>query len=334
LFGQENYIPSLRQFQYFTRIVELGSMTRAAEQLHIAQPALGAQMRQLEDELGTPLLQRHSRGVAVTAAGQALYERALQILELVALTTREIAAFQTTQTETIRLGMSPSVVHLAASDMLTRAHSVMPNVALRLVEEHSLSLFDALKRGELDMLLAHEIPEGPGLIVTPWLREELLFVTAPKIGVIQTISSSWDIVDTISLTKALEEELTVSIRLEGVRKIIETASASLKIKPRVAFQVQSPQVLKILIVDHCIASVLPYGLAFAELRTGGLVARRVVEPPLTRTLYMVRTEQRLSDANEEALAELLNSIRLRMFDLLGPLATPINAADGIVQPAT
>jgi LysR family nitrogen assimilation transcriptional regulator len=335
LFGQENYIPSLRQFQYFTRIVELGSMTRAAEQLHIAQPALGAQMRQLEEELGTPLLQRHSRGVAVTAAGQALYERAQQILELVALTTREIAAFQkTTQTETLRLGMSPSVVHLAASDMLTRAHSVMPNVALRLVEEHSLSLFDALKRGELDMLLAHEIPDGPGLTVTPWLREELLFVTAPKIGSAPTISSSWDIVDTISLTKALEEELTVSIRLEGVRKIIETASASLKIKPRVAFQVQSPQVLKILIVDHCIASVLPYGLAFTELRSGGLVARRVVEPPLTRTLYMVRTEQRLSDANEEALAELLNSIRLRLFDLLGPLATPISATDEIVQPAT
>jgi LysR family nitrogen assimilation transcriptional regulator len=314
--------------------VELGSMTRAAEQLHIAQPALGSQMRQLEDELGTPLLQRHSRGVAVTAAGQALYERALQILELVALTTREMAAFQTGQTETIRLGMSPSVVHLAASDMLMRAHSVMPNVALRLVEEHSLPLFDALKRGELDMLLAHEIPDGPGLTITPWLHEELLFVTAPKPGATQTVGSSWDIVDTISLTRALEEELTVSIRLEGVRKIIERASASLKIEPRVAFQVQSPQALKILIVDHSVASVLPYGLAFAELRTGGLVARRVVEPPLTRTLYMVRTDRRLSDANEEALAELLNSIRLRLFDLLGPLATPIDAADEIVeQPA-
>jgi LysR family nitrogen assimilation transcriptional regulator len=306
-------------------------MTRAAEQLHVAQPALGAQVRQLEEEMGTPLLHRHSRGVVVTAAGQVLYERAQQILELVARTTREMAAFQTGQTETIRLGMSPSVVHLAASDMLMRAHSVMPNVALRMVEETSLVLFDALKRGELDMLLAHDIPESPGLTRTPWLHEELLFVTAAEPGATPVIRSSWDIVDTISLTSALEAELTVPIRLDGVRKIIETASAPLKIKPRVAFQVQSPQALKILIVDHSVASVLPYGLAFPELRSGGLVARRVVEPPLTRTLYMVRTDRRLSEANEEALAELLSSIRARLFDLLGPLATTIAAGDEIAQ---
>jgi LysR family nitrogen assimilation transcriptional regulator len=312
--------------------VELGSMTRAAEQLHVAQPALGAQVRQLEEELGATLLHRHSRGVAVTAAGQLLYERAQQILELVARTTREMTAFQTGQTETITLGMSPSVVHLAASDMLVRAHSVMPNVSLRLVEETSLVLFDALKRGELDMLLAHELPNIPGVTRTPWLREELLFVTAPGPGAPPVIRSSSDIVDTIPFAKALETELTLPLRLDGVRKIVETAAEPLNVKPRVAFQVQSPQVLKILIVDQSVASILPYGLAFPELRTGSLVAHRVVEPPLTRTLFFARTDRLLSASNEEALAELLASIRLRLFDLLGPLATPIEAANHEVNP--
>jgi LysR family nitrogen assimilation transcriptional regulator len=202
----------------------------------------------------------------------------------------------------------------------------MPNVALRLVEETSQVLFDALKRGELDMLLAHEIPDSPGLARTPWLREELLFVTAPEPGAVPTVRSSRDIVETISLADAMETELALLLRLDGMRDIIERVSGPLNLKPRVAFQVQSPQALKILIVDHAVASILPYGLAFPELRIGGLVARRIVEPPLTRTLFMARTEKQLSADNEAALAELMSLVRLRMFDLLGPLATPIPAA--------
>jgi LysR family nitrogen assimilation transcriptional regulator len=303
--------------------VDLGSMTRAAEQLHVAQTALGAQMRRLEEELGTPLLNRHSRGVSATAAGQALHLRALQILELLAQTTREMNAFRTGQTETITLGMSPSLVHLAASDLLIRAHTALPNVALRLVEETSLVLVEALKRGELDMLLAHEVPDNPGQTRTPWLREELLFVTAPKPDT-AALQSSWDIVDTIPLAIALETDLALLLRLDGMRKIIATAAEPLERKPRVAFEVQSTKALKLLIADHAVASILPFGLAFPELHTGALAAHRVVDPPLTRTLYMVRTEKRLSESNELALAELLDSIRLRLFDLLGPLASPMN----------
>jgi len=310
-------------------------MTRAAEQLHVAQTALGAQMRQLEEEFGTPLLHRHSRGVSATAAGQALYLRSQQIVELVAQTAREIGVFRTGQSETITLGMSPSLVHLAASDLLARAHTAMPNVALRLVEETSLVLLDALKRGELDMLLAHEVPESAGLTCTPWLREELLFVTAPVPGS-AALKSAWDIVSTIPLARALETDLALLLRLDGMRKIIDSTAEPLGLKPRVAFQVQSAQALKLLIADHAVASILPYGLAFPELRTGALVARRVVEPPLTRTLYMVRTEKRLSGANEAALNTLLDSIRLRLVDLLGPLATPVSASGdplGVNPPA-
>jgi len=298
-------------------------MTRAAEQLYVAQPALGSQMRQLEQELGIALLHRHSRGVTATPAGELLYERACQILELVARTTQDIAALHADQMETLTLGMSPSVVHLAASDMLSRAHAVMPCVMLRLVEETSSVLLDALKRGELDMLLAHEMPETPGLTCTPWLQEQLLFVTAPESGAAHPVGSSSDITETVPLARVLQNGLTLPLRHDGVRHIIDTAAKPLGLTPRVAFQVQSPQALKILIADHAVASVLPYGLAFPELRTGTLEARRIVDPPLTRTLYMVRTERRLSDDNENGLAALLESIRERLFQQLGPLASPV-----------
>ena len=70
-----------RQLWYFTRIVELGSFTKAAAELRIAQPSLGQQVRNLEDELGTALLVRHSRGVKPTEAGAVLFQHASRILD-------------------------------------------------------------------------------------------------------------------------------------------------------------------------------------------------------------------------------------------------------------
>jgi LysR family nitrogen assimilation transcriptional regulator len=136
------------------------------------------------------------------------------------------------------------------------------------------------------------------------------------------------VTQSIPLAKALEAWLTLPLRLDGIRKIIETAAAPLQQKPRIAFQVQSPQTLKILIIDHSVASILPYGLAFSELRSGVLAAQRVIDPPLVRTLYLVRTEQRLSAQNEVALAALLESIKSRLFDHLGPLATAVTHHSG------
>ncbi|MGE0315145.1 MAG: LysR family transcriptional regulator [Lautropia sp.] len=83
---------NLRQLKYFVKVVEAGSMTRAAEQLFVAQPALGMQIRQLEEDVGVALLDRHSRGVTPTRAGALLLERARAILALVEQARSEVSA--------------------------------------------------------------------------------------------------------------------------------------------------------------------------------------------------------------------------------------------------
>lgn len=157
-------------------------MTKAAERLGVAQPALGLQMRQLEQEYGVALLQHHSRGVIPTTEGQLLYECATELLELVNRTSREIGACRQETMETLRLGMSPSLTQLVASDLLIRARRDIPRIMLRLVEEMSFVLFDALRNGDIDMALAYDVPTQPGVESVALLREELLFVTAPGSG--------------------------------------------------------------------------------------------------------------------------------------------------------
>lgn len=298
-------------------------MTRAAERLSVSQTALGTQMRQLEEELGVNLLNRHSRGVSPTPAGRVLYTRTKQMLELLSTTMNEVTAFGTGFRETITVGAPPSFVNLAATELLGRAHSALQNVTLKVIEETSAALLDALRRGELDLIFGYNIPENDPHQKIPWLREELIFVTARTSSSTPKATSSHDITQTITLAKALETELTLPVRMDGLRRMIEAASEPMNLKCRVAFEVQSAQALITLLANRPIASILPYGLAFRELQTGLLEARRLIDPAVTRTLYLVRGPKRLSDTNEKSLDEILIALRASLAGFLGPLASPI-----------
>jgi LysR family nitrogen assimilation transcriptional regulator len=324
--GRESAITTLRQFRYFVKIVELGSMTRAADRLNVAQPALGLQMRQLEQELGVTLLQRHSRGVVPTSAGQLLYERGREILDLVERTTREIAAFGTPAVETVRLGLTPGLMQLVASDLLVRAR-LLPEVLLRVVEEMSFVLLDALGRGELDLALAYEVPEQTVLRRTPWLRDELVFVTAPGSTCPAGPPPSdappppQGVIGTVALEDALRTELVLADARDPVRRIVATQAERIGIEPRIAFEVQSVQAMKILVGDGLAAGIVAYGSVVPELMAGRLVARRIA-PGLTRTLYLVTSQGFDELRGGAALLRLLEPTRALILRLLGPLGRP------------
>ena len=317
---------TLRQFRYFVRVVALGSITKAAERLNVAQPALGLQMRQLEQEYGVTLLQRHSRGVVPTAEGEVLYQRATEILDLVDLTAREIAACRGDATHTIRLGMSPSLMLLVASDLLTRARRDLPHLMLRLVEEMSFVLRDALERGELDMALAYDVPAHPGMRSTALLREGLLFVTASRAGPMPDTTDAYGIVGAIGLREALLADLTLPGPRDAIRQAVDRAAQDLAIAPRIIFEVQSVQAMKILAMDGVAAGILPYGIARADLLAGRLVGRRIESPRLDRTLYLVRNEKAGAWQDEAGLLALFDSMTRRLATLLGPLCHEVAPA--------
>src|SRR5689334_528121 len=110
----------VRQLRYFVKIIELKSVSRAAEVLHIAQPALGLQVRKLEDELHTQLLIRHSRGVEPTAAGRLLHDRSVEILRAVEEAKQEIRDFAGPPLGLINIAMTPSTHPRIPIELLRR----------------------------------------------------------------------------------------------------------------------------------------------------------------------------------------------------------------------
>ena len=123
----------LRHLRYFVSVAELGSVSRAAEKLFIAQPALSAQIRQLEEELGVRLFVRLPRGVRLTQAGESFLGDAKAILARAQQATVRARERQSGQRATLRLGLVPSTTHSVLPGLLQRVpdSSLVANVETR-----------------------------------------------------------------------------------------------------------------------------------------------------------------------------------------------------------
>jgi LysR family nitrogen assimilation transcriptional regulator len=298
------------------KVIEAGNITRASEQLLVAQPALGLQIRLLERDLGVALLVRHSRGVAATAAGRLLYERATGIVQSVEETRRAVMALGASHCETVVLGLTPSIMNQVGPDLLIDARDQAPNVFISLVEEMSFALVEALERGEVDLALAYEVPERQSLYRRPLLAEEVLFVTAP----------GGPAAATIAFAQALQHDLVLAGERDPVRRIVQMEAERLALPIKVSFEAQSISVMKSVVARGHAASFMPYGSAIDELRNGTLVARRLTDPTLRRTLYMVRPSKHPPFQHEDAIRDVLERAQDRLVASLGTLAEVVSEA--------
>jgi LysR family transcriptional regulator, nitrogen assimilation regulatory protein len=119
----------LRQLRYFVAIVDHGSLSRAALVLHVAQPALTQQLRQLEEELGAQLLHRSAQGVVSTDAGKVFYDHAQAILKQVA-DARSAVTQSARPSGSVTMGLPHSISGALALPLLTAAREQYPDITL------------------------------------------------------------------------------------------------------------------------------------------------------------------------------------------------------------
>jgi LysR family nitrogen assimilation transcriptional regulator len=307
---------NLRQLRYFAKVIEVGNMTRAASELHVAQPALGMQIRQLEEDLGVALLVRHSRGVDATPAGVVLHRRALAILSLVEDARREVIATGGSESESVRLGLTPALMLVLGAEIAVVARERLPHVFLRLSEAMSHVLADTLMRGELDMALGYDMPDVPQLERCALLDEDLVFVTLPVAAANESIAFA-DVVETMLI---LPEEG------DSVRTRVTRAAHDIGVEPNIVFEVRSVPAMKSLILRGAGSGVLPFASVLPEVRDGRLLARRITAPALRRTLYLSTRAGHGSLRNEVALRGLVRESLGELVATLGPLAHPLPGA--------
>lgn len=282
---------TLSRLKYFGAVVRAGSVSQAAKELGMAQPALSNQIRDLEAELGVTLLERHSRGVLPTEAGRLLNLFAGEFDRLANRMYAELRAVGGVTGRPVELGLTPSLMRLVGVDLLVAA-AERGGPELRLVEALSIALVQAVERREIEIAFAYDAEERAGLIREPVLRDELLFVTAPG-----------GPEGPISFQEAIAHELSFAGD-HGIVALVRRTAARLSLEPRIVSNIQSISAIHDRIVDGG-ASLLSYGTAAEGVQRGLYAVRRIVRPELTRTLFLVRRADNDPVQNDPQLAALL-----------------------------
>ncbi|MBU3030234.1 hydrogen peroxide-inducible genes activator [Paracoccus marinaquae] len=163
---------SLRQLRYFLALAEQGHFTRAAETIHVTQPALSMQIRALEEEAGARLVERTPAGIVLTPRGRALAEQARQVMA--AMAGLEQGLRQPGQGGRLMLGMIPTVAPYLLPEVLPvlRARDIGRDMHLR--EAQTDRLLEELEGGRLDAAVVATPPDDARMVAVPLFTDQFL----------------------------------------------------------------------------------------------------------------------------------------------------------------
>ena len=229
----------LKQLRCFTMVAAYQNFARAAEVLHIAQPALSRQIRLLEDELGIQLFDRHARGATLTAEGVLLLERSTFILRCADQMKSDMAALKAFPRGPVALGMSPGLASLLTAPLVRRLER-WPDIQLRVVEDLSPALDDLLARGGVDLAVLN----GTG-----WAAEgEASRVITDALCLIVPFDEPGMTAAEVDLRQLHEVPLILTgVARSGIRRQLELAAGLAHVTIRCSVEVTSIAVAKTLI---------------------------------------------------------------------------------------
>jgi DNA-binding transcriptional LysR family regulator len=167
---------TIQQLQYFLAACKHRSFSGAADACFIAQPSLAAQVRRLEDELGTKLFIRGPRRLSLTEAGKALEPRAEQILEGVSEAVAEVSTVRGIKGGTVSLGTFNLAHRYLVHEVITSFVANYPDVSVRVIGQNSTEVVEMIRAGELEAGLVTLPIDDDGLEVRPVMTDDLLYV--------------------------------------------------------------------------------------------------------------------------------------------------------------
>ncbi|HWG06883.1 MAG TPA: LysR substrate-binding domain-containing protein [Beijerinckiaceae bacterium] len=270
----------LRELTHFVKIVELGSLSRAAEVLHIAQPALGLQVRNLEAELQQQLLLRHSRGVEPTEAGRVLLEHAKIIMNDVAVAKRAVAELREPMGR-VSLGMTASANTLLLGDLYRNMIATYPKLTLNVIEALSGTLTQKMLEGEIELACIYSQFELKGLVLEPMISDEWVFVSS------ETNPPPGTEIRFEDLTKY---PLILPSRVSGMRMRLEGTAAERGLTLNIILEVQSESLMKNLIERGIGYTILPYDSVRND-RQVNLHCTRIIEPHFPSRMFLAYPEK-------------------------------------------
>jgi LysR family nitrogen assimilation transcriptional regulator len=300
----------LKQIEYFVRVAELGSFTRASVALDVAQPALSRQVRLLEVELRQSLLTRNGRGATPTEAGKLLLEHGRGILHQVERAREELGRVRGALAGRVAIGLPPSVAKVMAVPLIRAFRQHMPEATLSISEGLSVGMQESLASGRLDIALLYNAVPHADVELTP-LLEEPLFLVQRHSGSKPPPARPRP----ASLAEVAALPLVIPSRPNAIRMLVETAMASLGLRPQVALEIDGVAAILDLVEDGAGSAVLSRNAVVTSARPQAFSLRPIGQPPLRSKLLVAMSSQRPATLTQKAMLALIQQQARRL--LLG-----------------
>ncbi|WP_291688001.1 LysR substrate-binding domain-containing protein [Bradyrhizobium sp.] len=278
---------NLKQLEYFVQVAELGSFSKAAVVLDIAQPALSRQVRSLETELRQQLFLRNGRGVTLTDAGKRLFDHSVAVLQLMAHAREDLGASRDEPVGRVTIGLPPSMGRQLTLPLIDRFKKELPAARLAIVEGLSTHIVEWVTTGRIDIGLVYNPEAQPGLEITPLLQEQLGLVSHAPRGKRKRAA-----LPPLPMKELSRYPLIVPERVHAMRRLLDTQAALAGIKLDIAWEVSSvPSIIDLVCAGYGYAVLTASGVA-ASARAGELVTRRLVDPTPVSVLCLAISSHR------------------------------------------
>jgi LysR family nitrogen assimilation transcriptional regulator len=291
---------NLRQLKYFVRIVEAQNMTRAAEALHIAQPALSQQVTLLEQDLGVKLLNRSPRGISPTGEGELLYRHAKTILRQVDNARMLLLKKEGMVTGNVSVGMPSSTARILALRLMKAVKERYPSILLEIVDVTSADLTSMVMHGRVDFSLVPDPQKSKGLTFIPVLQEELYLMTHPAVRLPR---------GPVPLEKIADLPLILPSLPNTMRSKVEHAFLQAHLVYNLYGEASTSAILIPAVKAGLAATILTYAAGHEEIQRKE-VAMHKIEIGLSREMYLCTSDTLpVSPATTTAMELCLSLLR-------------------------
>jgi LysR family nitrogen assimilation transcriptional regulator len=258
----------LKQLETFVHVADLGSFTRAASVLQVAQPALSRQVRALEVELHQPLFDRNGRGVTLTQAGQRLLAHGRGILQQVERAKLDLEDQRGAATGLLSVGLPPSVSRTLTAPLVEAFRQRFPRATLSMVEGLSTYTLEWLQQGRVDCAVVYNAAPAAAIALQPVLDERLYLVSARG-------RSRGLLGQALTLADVATQDLVIPSRPHAIRMRLETALAEAGLKPQVGLEIESVPAMLDLVQRLPLHAVLSLNAIRGSEHEAGLQARPI-----------------------------------------------------------
>lgn len=302
--GRDSGYMKVNQLSYFVTIVEAGSLSAAAQNLGVAQPALSQHIANLEQELDVSLLERSSRGVSTTPAGDLLYEHARTIVRQIERAETDVRHLGQSPSGEIVVVLAASVSQIVAPALAAAVAERFPEVNLIIQEGMSINIARLVESGRADLAFV------PSAIMPPGVESEHMLIEEVALG--GPKGSEGDIPEPIDFESVCRFPLVLPSRPHYIRNTLEQLAFDQGIQLNIKAEQDSPRLLPRLVAAGYAYSVLPVNGYFEVPERADIFMRKIVNPDISRSLHIIwpraTAQDRLTNEIKAILRDVIASL--------------------------